>query len=227
MTLEELNAEAKLCARCRLREGATQVVPGEGSAHAEIMFIGEGPGAVEDKTGRPFVGPAGKFLDELLKSIGLVRGDIFITNMVKCRPPENRDPRDDEMEICTSSWLEPQIKLINPKVFVPLGRHALHKFLPGAVISKEHGELYERGGLVYFVMYHPAVALYNGSYRKVLLDDFKTLREFLDGAVEPETLNDAVSDIIAEKRKPGGKGPDEPKRDGPSGGDSGQVGMSF
>jgi len=198
MKLEELHEICRKCTKCRLRSGATQVVPGEGSPKAEIMFIGEGPGKVEDKLGRPFVGPAGKFLDELLKSIGLQREDVFIANMVKCRPPENRDPQEDEVEAC-KEWLDQQIEIINPKVFVPLGRHALGKFLPNAVISKEHGKLYSRGGKVYFVMYHPAVALYKGSMRAVLLEDFKILKNFLEGKAKPESLDDVVDRIMMEK----------------------------
>lgn len=198
MTLEELHKQCKQCNNCGLRSGATQVVPGEGSDKAEIMFIGEGPGKVEDELGRPFVGPAGKFLDELLKSIGLKREEVFIANMIKCRPPENRDPREDEMETCRD-WLDKQIEIIDPKVFVPLGRYALARFLPSAVISKEHGKLYGRNGKVYFVMYHPAVVLYKGSMREVLLEDFKNLRKFLDGKIKPMSLEDVVSNIIKAK----------------------------
>lgn len=198
MTLEELHTICRKCTKCRLRAGATQVVPGEGDPHSKIMFIGEAPGKVEDRLGRPFVGPAGKFLDELLESIGLGRKSVFIANMVKCRPPENRDPQEDEMETCRQ-WLDKQIEIINPKVFVPLGRYALAKFLPTAVISKEHGKLYSRAGKVYFLMYHPAVVLYKGSMRAVLLEDFKKLKAFLDGKVKPESLDDVVASIIKEK----------------------------
>jgi len=164
------------------------------------MFIGEGPGAVEDKLGRPFVGPAGKFLDVLLKSIDLVREDVFIANMVKCRPPGNRDPQDDEMEAC-SGWLDQQIDIIKPKIFVPLGRYAMRKFLPSAVISREHGNIYEHSRKVFFVMYHPAVALYKGSMRTVLLEDFSNLKKFLEGELVPTMVDDTVSTIIAEKEK--------------------------
>jgi len=182
-TVEELHTQCLLCQKCILRKGAKQVVPGEGNPHAQIMFIGEGPGKVEDKLGRPFVGPAGKFLDILLESIGLKRQDVFIANTVKCRPPNNRDPFDNEKEAC-QPWLDEQIRLINPKVFVPLGRHALHKFLPDISISSAHGKLYKSQGRIVFAMYHPAVALYNGSMRQTLLDDIKNLRNFLDGKIE-------------------------------------------
>lgn len=167
---------------------ATQVVPGEGSENAEIMFIGEGPGATEDKLGRPFVGPAGRFLDIMLESIGLKRSDVYIANMVKCRPPQNRDPFDDEKSAC-APWLDEQIRLINPRVFVPLGRHALHKFLPDVTISTAHGRFFESEGRVVFAMYHPAVALYNGGMRKTLLEDFQNLKKYLD----------AGSDVINDK----------------------------
>lgn len=221
MNLEELHESCRKCTKCRLREKATQVVPGEGAADAEIMFIGEGPGKVEDKTGRPFVGPAGKFLDELLKSIGLNRQEIFIANMVKCRPPGNRDPNPDEIEACRP-WLDKQIEIINPKIFVPLGRYAMYKFLPGTTISRQHGKIYKREGKVYFAMYHPAVALYKGSMREVLLEDFKVLRGFLDGEVEPESVEDAVDEII--KQKKGSNKEDKPEEQKTS---SSQVSMDI
>ncbi|MBN1618593.1 uracil-DNA glycosylase [Candidatus Dojkabacteria bacterium] len=198
MTLEELNESCKKCDKCRLRKGATQVVPGAGSEHAEIMFIGEGPGETEDKQGLPFVGAAGRFLNELLKSINLNREDVYIANMVKCRPPGNRDPQEDEIQAC-KGWLNQQIKVIQPKIFVPLGRFAMYKFLKGTSISKEHGKIYSRSGKVYFVMYHPAVALYNGAMRPILLEDIKKLRLFLDGKLDAQSLNDTVSKIISEK----------------------------
>ncbi|MBN2100920.1 uracil-DNA glycosylase [Candidatus Dojkabacteria bacterium] len=198
MTLKELHEECLKCEKCRLRSGATQVVPGEGAEDASIMFIGEGPGKVEDETGRPFVGPAGRFLDELLKSIGLERSQVFIANMVKCRPPGNRDPQQDEMDACRP-WLDKQIELIDPEVIVPLGRFAMYKFLPGTTISKEHGRLYSRGGKTYFVMYHPAVALYKGSMRVTLMEDMANLKKFLDGDLKPVSVEDAVSEIIKEK----------------------------
>ncbi len=223
MTLEELHEKCKKCEKCRLREGATQVVPGEGDPNAEIMFIGEGPGKVEDKSGRPFVGPAGKFLDELLASIDLKRKDVFIANMVKCRPPNNRDPRDDEMDTC-KPWLDKQIELIDPKVFVPLGRFAMSKFIQGTVISKEHGKLYSRGGKVYFLMYHPAAALYNGSMRPVLLEDFQNLRKFLDGELEPESLGDVIDKIIQEKEA---DKKEQKKNERKSPEQSGQVGLGI
>lgn len=218
MTLDELHEKCKDCKRCRLWEDAANAVPGEGASDAEIMFIGEGPGKKEDQSGRPFVGPAGKFLDVLLDSIGLKRADVFIANMVKHRPPENRDPTPEEIEACRP-WLDKQIELIKPRIFVPLGRHAMHKFLPNAMISREHGKIYARGGKVYFLMYHPAVALYKGSMRAILLEDFKVLRRFLDNEIEPESLDDVVTNIMKEKR---GMNKDEIKKK-----DDSQVGMEL
>ncbi|MBN1374158.1 uracil-DNA glycosylase [Candidatus Dojkabacteria bacterium] len=195
------------CSACRLRENATQVVPGAGSLNAEIMFIGEGPGATEDKEGLPFVGSAGKFLNELLESIGLSRNKVFITNIVKCRPPNNREPLPDEVSTC-APWLDKQIEIIAPRVFIPLGRHALNRFIPGRQVGNDHGNCYEYRGRVYFISYHPAFALYNGSNRPVLMADFQKLKSFLDGNLEPVKIDDTVSDIIKtketaqEKKKP-------------------------
>jgi uracil-DNA glycosylase len=182
-TLEKINKYYSKNTKSELFKTVTNIVPGEGNSKADIMFIGEAPGAMEDKLGRPFVGPAGKFLDVLLQSIDLKREDVFITNVVKCRPPSNRDPSDEEKRVFRP-WLKAQVQFINPKVFVPLGRHALASFLPNVnvTISKAHGQIFkmERGNRVVFAMYHPAVALYNGSYREVLLNDMKTLKEFLE-----------------------------------------------
>ena len=180
-SLEEINEYFLKNTQSQLFKNITNVVPGEGNPKADIMFIGEAPGAVEDKTGRPFVGPAGKFLDVLLKSINLEREDVFITNTVKCRPPNNRDPSDEEKE-AFYPWLKAQIEFIDPKVFVPLGRHALANFLPNVTIGNVHGKIFKRAkdDRAVFAMYHPAVALYNGSYREVLLKDMENLKEFLE-----------------------------------------------
>jgi DNA polymerase len=184
------------------------VVPGTGSETAEIMFIGEGPGANEDKQGIPFCGAAGKFLDELLEGIELKRDDVFVTNMVKCRPPGNRDPQSDEIAAC-KTWTNALIELIKPKVFVLLGRFAMGKFFPTFKISQVHGKAYRKWDKVFVVMYHPAVALYNGSFREVLRDDFKILRSILDGdESEIEDLAPPVNEIkkkMEEKRASKGK----------------------
>ncbi len=180
-TLEEINEYYSKNTKSNLFKNVKNIVPGEGSSNADIMFIGEAPGAMEDKLGRPFVGRAGKFLDELLKSIGLERNDVFITNVVKCRPPNNRDPSDEEKK-AFKPWLKAQIEFINPKVFVPLGRHALGNFLPNVTIGKVHGQIFKSGknDRAVFAMYHPAVALYNGSYRNILLNDMQNLKSFLE-----------------------------------------------
>lgn len=195
MTFEELITRCKKCAHCRLRKQATQVVPGDGNPKAEVMFIGEGPGANEDKEGIPFCGAAGKFLDQLLESIGINRRDVYITNMVKCRPPGNRDPSEDEMKACRP-WLDKQIEFINPKVFILLGRFAMGKFFPDLKISKAHGKSFKKSGKLYFIMYHPAVALYNDSFKKVMMEDMKGLKKIIDGEEsEVEVLDSEASEI--------------------------------
>ena len=144
------------------------------------MFLGEGPGRREDETGRPFVGLAGRFLGEMLESINLQRADVFITNVVKCRPPQNRDPEISEVEAC-SPWLKSQIAAIAPRVLVLLGRHALNRFLPGRRIGSEHGRLHRFGELRVMPMYHPAAALHNPRLREICLSDFSRLADLLDG----------------------------------------------
>lgn len=146
------------------------VVPGEGSADAEIMFIGEAPGFHEDQQGRPFVGAAGKFLDNLLHSIGLDRSKVYICNTIKCRPPGNRDPLPSEVDACRR-WLERQIELIDPRMIVTLGRHSMSRYFPGASISKVHGTAQNLNGRMCFVMYHPAAALHQHSLRRTIEED--------------------------------------------------------
>jgi DNA polymerase len=183
--LTKLHEQIRSCTKCALSKTRTNAVPGEGNFNAEIMFVGEAPGKSEDEKGEPFVGAAGKFLDELLLEIGLKRGDVFITNVVKCRPPENRDPLDEEIQACWP-YLETQINEIKPKLIVTLGRHAMYRFLPGDLkISKVHGRAKRYKGIwdekqVYFPMYHPAVALYNGSYRETLKNDIKKIPKVLE-----------------------------------------------
>lgn len=155
-------------------ETCANPVPGEGSPDARVVFVGEAPGAQEDKTGRPFVGGAGKLLSELLGSIDLAREDVFITNVLKARPPKNRDPRPAEVEH-SRPWLEAQLAVIEPELLVPLGRHALGRFVPGLKISEVHGTLIEHEGRRYFPLLHPAVALYARERRSELLDDFAKL----------------------------------------------------
>jgi len=162
-----------------LKQGAKNDVPGAGNADADVVFIGEGPGKQEDEKGTPFCGPAGKFLDELLESIGLKREEVFITNIVKHRPPENRDPKPEEVQAYWP-YLERQLEVIEPKVVVVLGRHSLARLMPGlGTISMLHGRAFKKHNRTYMALYHPAVALYNGSMRKVLLEDFKKLEILL------------------------------------------------
>jgi len=181
--LEKIRSNVLACQKCGLCKGRINAVPGEGNPNADVMFIGEGPGKSEDEKGVPFVGAAGKFLDELLAEIGMKRSDVFITNVVKCRPPENRDPQDDEIAVCWP-YLEEQIKLIKPKLIITLGRHAMNRFLPDLKISQVHGQAKRFKGVgndkqVYFPMYHPAVALYNGSYREILKEDMRKILKLL------------------------------------------------
>ncbi len=171
---------------CFLKKSATQPVYETTLPSSGLLFIGEAPGKKEDLEGKPFVGSAGKFLDELLKSIGYSRQEVYVTNVVKYRPPNNRDPNDDEKKACRL-WLNDELLFIKPKVIVTLGRHALAKFLPNSTISKSHGRLLNhKSGIPVFALYHPAVALYNGSYREILFNDMKNLKDFLDKENEKE-----------------------------------------
>ncbi len=159
-------------------EEATNLVPGDGNPDADVVFVGEAPGANEDRQGRPFVGSAGRILDELLADAGLVREDVFITNVVKARPPKNRDPKRDEIEHHLP-WLIRQLDVIAPRFVVPLGRHALAHFAPDAKIGDAHGTVIETEQRAVFPMYHPAAAIYNRSLRETLSDDARTLAEAL------------------------------------------------
>ncbi len=166
------------CHDCPLYKGATNPVPGEGSATAEIMFVGEGPGFYEDKQGRPFVGASGKFLDELLASIRLDRKSVFITNVVKHRPPNNRDPQPDEIAAC-KQYLDAQIELVAPAVVVTLGRHSMQRYFPGEAIGRVHGQPRRKDDLIVVPMYHPAAALHQQTLRQVIEADFARLPDFL------------------------------------------------
>lgn len=180
-SLTELYEKIAKCEACRLCKQRKRAVPGEGREDAEIMFIGEAPGWHEDQQGRPFVGPAGQFLDELLQSISLKRSEVYIANVVKCRPPGNRDPLPDEIGACRN-WLDRQIELIKPKMIVTLGRYSMARFFPGGVISKVHGTARKSEGVTYFAMYHPAAALHQGSLRKVIMEDMLKIPSFLTQA---------------------------------------------
>ncbi len=181
--LENLHKKWFAECQCELKETAIQPVPGHGNPNAEIVFIGEAPGRAEDEQGKPFVGAAGKFLEELLSLVNLKREDVYITNIVKYRPPGNRDPSPEEKGACRE-WLEGELAIISPKLIVFLGRHAMNNFFPGEQISKVHGKLLVKEILnvptkYFFALYHPAAALYDGSMRGILAEDFKKLPKVL------------------------------------------------
>jgi uracil-DNA glycosylase family 4 len=172
--LKEVAVEVSTCSRCNLCKGRTRAVPGEGSTSAKILFIGEGPGFHEDKQGRPFVGPAGQFLEELLASINLRRSDVFITNVVKCRPPNNRDPLPEEIAAC-NEYLDRQIAALKPRVIVTLGRFSMAKFFGSEKISAIHGRARKKDGYICIAMYHPAAGLHQNSLKDVIREDFKKI----------------------------------------------------
>jgi uracil-DNA glycosylase family 4 len=182
-TLTDIHEYWKAHCNCELRETATQAVPGDGSPHAKVVFIGEAPGKNEDKEGRPFIGAAGKFLSEMLESIKMRREDIYITNVVKYRPPNNRDPLPEEKEACRE-WLHDELAFIKPELIVFLGRHAMNNFFPEEKISAVHGKLLHKHieGMStdnFLPLYHPAAALYNGALRAQLLKDFEAIPKIL------------------------------------------------
>ncbi len=173
-SLSELNQQIAQCQQCEIARFRTRVVPGEGNEDADIMFIGEAPGFHEDQQGRPFVGQAGQFLDRLLASIGLDRQQVFIANVIKCRPSNNRDPLPTEINNCRH-WLERQIEIIKPKIIVTLGRYSMARYFPGKTISKIHGTAQKKDNIIYFAMYHPAAALHQQSLRQSIEADMKKI----------------------------------------------------
>ena len=189
--LEKVAAEVSTCTKCDLCKGRTKAVPGEGNPHARIMFIGEGPGFHEDTQGRPFVGPAGQFLVELLSSINLKRTDVFITNVVKCRPPGNRDPLPAEINAC-NDYLERQIAALDPQVIVTLGRFSMAKFFGGEKISSIHGRARKVDGRICIAMYHPAAGLHQQSLKDTIRSDFKKI---------PQIMAEAERQSVEEPRK--------------------------
>lgn len=187
--LDQVAEEVSGCTKCELHHSRKKAVPGEGPADADILFIGEGPGFHENEQGRPFVGAAGRFLEELLASIGMSREQVFITNVVKCRPPGNRDPRPQEVGTCTSNYLDRQIQAINPRVIVTLGRYSMGLYLPNAKISDVHGQALKVKGRLVVPMYHPAAALHQGSLKPVVERDFSKLPELMTRAAEVPEYN--------------------------------------
>ena len=178
-SLDEIARLVRQCSDCELGRGRKNAVPGEGSPDADLMIIGEGPGAQEDLLGRPFVGRAGQFLDELLGYIGLKREDVFIANMVKCRPPENRDPLPAEVSAC-DKYLERQIELLDPLLIVTLGRVSLARFFPGESMTRARGKVREKDGRFIYPVMHPAAALYRQEVRPGIIEDFKAIPKVLD-----------------------------------------------
>lgn len=169
-----LAEQIRTCQRCRLAQTRLKAVPGEGPENAPIMLIGEGPGFHEDRQGRPFVGRSGELLEKLLGSIGLSRRDVFIANVVKCRPPDNRDPLPDEIEAC-QPYLERQIELIRPKLVITLGRISMGRYFPGQSITRIHGQIKRVGEISYVPMFHPAAALRNPQWMAAIQQDFAQL----------------------------------------------------
>ena len=201
-TLAQIAKEVTVCTNCALHHTRKKSVPGEGPASAEIMFIGEGPCFHENEQGRPFVGAAGKFLDQLLAQAGVTRADVWIGNVVKCRPPDNRDPLPDELAAC-DKYLERQIEAINPSIIVTLGRISMNKFFPGAKISAVHGQMRKVGDRYVIAMFHPAAALHQAALKPAILADFAKLPELLKEARAGLGKSAAVKKV------------EEPQADGP------------
>jgi uracil-DNA glycosylase family 4 len=210
--------EVRVCTRCALSARRTQAVPGEGNLRSDVLLVGEGPGAREDATGRPFVGPAGQLLDELLRSIGWERSDVFITNVVKCRPPENRDPEPDEVAAC-APYLQRQLEVLDPALIVTLGRHSLGRFMPGERISQAHGTVRPvdpatgAAGAMAFALYHPAAALRSTEVERQSYADVARIPDALleararrgegpQPAAEPATVQQAAAAAIATAAPP-------------------------
>src|SRR5271157_1595978 len=202
-TLAQIAQEVSTCQKCALYHSRKKAVPGEGPANSAIMFIGEGPGFHENEEGRPFVGAAGQFLEQLLAQAGLKREEVWIGNVVKCRPPGNRDPQPEELAAC-DVYLERQIKAINPSIIITLGRYSMGKFMPGAKISTVHGQMRKVGERYVIAMFHPAAALHQASLKPAILADFAKLPELLEQA--RKGLGRSAPDVKEEESK------EEPKQ---------------
>jgi len=186
--LTELYQEIANCQDCELAKYRTKVVPGEGPEDAELLFIGEAPGWHEDQQGRPFVGPAGAFLNQLLTSIGLSREQVYIANVIKCRPPQNRDPLPAEIQACCK-WLDRQIEIIHPRMIITLGRYSLARYFPNESIGKIHGKARKMADIIYYPMYHPAAAIHRASLRRIIEADMLRIPQVL---VQGERIAEAV-----------------------------------
>ena len=204
--LAQIAKEVSVCTKCPLHESRKKSVPGDGPADAEIMFIGEGPGFHENEQGHPFVGASGKFLDQLLAQAGVTRADVFIANVVKCRPPDNRDPSTDELAAC-NTYLEEQINTINPSIIVTLGRISMGKFFSNVKISAVHGQMQKVGERYVIPMFHPAAALHQSALKPAILEDFAKL---------PALLNEARKalgkPVVQKKRNTGPLNDGKPKQ---------------
>jgi len=200
-SLDEIAHLVKDCTDCPLSAGRTNAVPGEGPADAKLLFIGEGPGQQEDRQGRPFVGAAGKFLEELLTSIGLTREQVFIANMIKCRPPQNRDPSPDEMSSC-SKYLDRQIELLNPELIVTLGRFSLGRFFPGESITRARGKVREKEGRFIYPIMHPAAALHRQENRSAIMQDFQNIPQVLEKLAQDRSLATQLDPLNPESHEP-------------------------
>jgi DNA polymerase len=197
-SLKDLHQYYAVHNTCKLKTVATQPVYEIKPPSSGILFIGEAPGRNEDQQGRPFVGAAGKFLDELLQTIDLTRDQVYVTNIVKYRPPNNRDPQEDEKKDCRV-WLNSELLFVKPKVIVTLGRHALEKFVPDGKISTDHGKDFTHPtGIPVFAMYHPAAALYNPNLKETMKEDFKKLKGFLEGLETKTKKNKKKKEAIDE-----------------------------
>jgi DNA polymerase len=199
LTLDEIAAQVRDCTRCELYRSRTNGVPGNGNPQAEIMFIGEAPGWHEDKQGLPFVGAAGQFLNEMLASAGLTREEVFVTNIVKSRPPGNRDPLPDEIAAC-SHYLDAQIAAIQPKVIVTLGRYSMARWFPGERISRIHGQARRFGSFVVVPMYHPAAALHQASLRETVEADMSKLPRIIEEARQNSASEEEAAPPIVQTR---------------------------
>lgn len=195
--LQIIAEEVAVCTACKLHASRKKAVPGEGPADSDLMFIGEGPGFHENEQGKPFVGAAGRFLEDLLASIDLKREDVFIGNVVKCRPPGNRDPLPEEIQAC-GEYIERQIEAIDPKVIVTLGRFSMAQYFPGTKISKIHGQAKEINGRLIVAMYHPAAALHQPSLREVVMADFSMLPALI-GKGTPASQPDQFTPVDPEQ----------------------------
>lgn len=193
LILREVAGEVRQCTKCGLANSRKNAVPGEGPANASVMFIGEGPGFYENEQGRPFVGQAGKFLDELLESAGLHRDQVYITNVVKCRPPGNRDPQDSELAAC-APFLERQIEAIDPLVIVTLGRFSMARYFQNAKISVIHGRSAWINGRLIVPMYHPAAGLHQAKWRPVIMKDFAPLAKMVETARQQREIKTSRED---------------------------------